>query len=327
MSYWQGKNVFITGCTGFIGSWLTAALVQKKARVVGLVRDIPPKEVLDTFGWLDKITAVYGSVEDYFLVERILGEYRIDTCFHLSAQSQVGVANENPLPTFRANILGTWNVLEACRRAGSLKRIVVASSDKVYGEQDLLPYVETQSLNGVYPYDASKVCADVLARCYHRMYQLPIAVTRLANVYAGGDFNFKRIVPDTIRSLIFNKSPVIRSDGTYLRDYMYVTDAVRAYLMLAEALDSPRCHGEVFNFGPSRPIRVKELVERIIKISGKRSLKPKILDIVTGEIKAQHVSSKKAKEMLGWTSQVELSHGLSLTYRWYKDFFKKTGRR
>jgi CDP-glucose 4,6-dehydratase len=219
--------------------------------------------------------------------------------------------------------MGTWNILEACRKLGSVKRIIAASSDKAYGEQEKLPYLETHTLNGLYPYDASKVCADVLARCYYKMYKLPIGITRLANVYGGGDFNFNRIIPDTIRSLIFNRPPLIRSDGTYLRDYLYIKDAVKAYLVLAEALDLAKYHGEVFNFGSCQPVKVLDLVKLIIRISGKTKLKPKILKIASGEIKAQYLSIEKAKAMLGWRPQFILSAGIKETYRWYQDFFKK----
>lgn len=323
MTYWKGKNVFVTGCTGFIGSRLASALVEAGANVVGLERDIPAKAVTDSIGFFDKINIIYGSVEDYCLIERVFNEYSIDTCFHLAAQSQVGVANRSPISTFKTNIIGTCNILEACRVLGSIKRIIIASSDKAYGEHKHLPYLETYSLDGLYPYDASKVCADVLSRCYFKMYKIPVGITRLANVYGGGDFNFNRIVPDTIRSLLHNRPPIIRSDGTYIRDYLYVKDAVRAYMVFAQKLDNAKYQGEVFNFGSSNPVKVIDLVKLIIKISGKTSLKPKILNFAKGEIRAQYLSGEKAKAMLNWQPEYNLGEGLRETFKWYKEFFKK----
>ena len=274
-------------------------------------------------GDINKITVVYGSVENYYLVERILNEYSVDTCFHLAAQSIVLTANRSPLSTFKTNIMGTWNVLEASRRLGSVKRVVIASSDKAYGEQNSLPYTEEMKLLGRNPYDASKACADILAQSYYQSFSLPVVISRCGNIYGPGDINFSRIVPDTMRSLIFDRNPIVRSDGSYLRDYIYIKDAVRGYILLAENLDNSDIWGEAFNFGSEKPIKVIDLVNLIIEISGKTQLTPKILGTAKGEIKAQYLASQKSKKMLGWRNEYSLIEGLKETYSWYKKFLLK----
>lgn len=322
--FWKGRNVFITGATGFIGSWLTGTLVEKGAHVVILVRDEHPKEksphLEESYSKLSGI--VWGDITNYGVIERIFNEYEIDTCFHLAAQAIVGVANRAPLSTFESNIKGTWNILEVARNSQMLKRLVIASSDKAYGEHEGLPYTEEYHLNAIHPYDTSKACADMLAHTYFHTYGLSVAITRCANTYGGGDLNFSRIIPDTIRSVLQGKNPVIRSDGTPVRDYLYVLDAVNAYLTLAEKMDSEEVRGQVFNFGTESPVTVLDLVNTIIRISGRTSLKPVVAGKgkTRGEIQKQYLSIEKAKRMLGWTPKYSLEKGLEETIKWYENF-------
>jgi CDP-glucose 4,6-dehydratase len=322
---WAARNVLVTGCTGFIASWLTIDLVNRGANVVGIARDKVHNSYLLSSGYLDKITMVYGSVTDYSLVERLLDEYEIDTCFHLAAQAIVGEAHRSPLSTFECNVRGTWTVLEAARNSRMIRRVVVASSDKAYGEKNKLPCEETDSLDAIHPYDVSKSMADLLARTYFLSYGLPVAVTRCANVYGGGDFNYNRIIPGTIRSIMLDEPPIIRSDGTAIRDYMYTADAVNAYLTLANALDRSEIHGQAFNFGTNTPMTALDLVKKIIQLSEKNHLEPKILGKgkLPGEIHAQYLSSLKAKRLLDWSPQYSLERGLSETINWYRAVFNR----
>lgn len=320
--FWRNRNVFITGCTGLLGSHLTQMLVDQRANVVGLVRDIVPKSNLIQTGVYDQINIVRGCVEDFFTVERALNEYEIDTVFHLAAQTIVGIANRNSLSTFESNIKGTWCVLEACRRVPIVERIVVASSDKAYGEQEELPYTETAPLKGSHPYDVSKSCADLIAYTFYKTYKLPVCITRCGNFYGPGDLNFNRIVPGTIRSVLNNEPPVIRSDGTFIRDYFYVKDAALAYIHLAEKMDDAKIHGEVFNFSNELQISVLELTEKILKLMGRTNLKPVILNQAEHEIKHQYLSAKKAREMLGWQPKYDLDEALRETVEWYTRFLQ-----
>lgn len=317
--FWKNRNVFVTGCTGLLGSWLTKTLVERGANVTGLVRDLVPKSNLNWSGFNDKINIVRGEIEDYFLLERTINEYEVDTVFHLAAQTIVTIANRNPLSTFESNIKGTWNILEACRRSPLVKRIVVASSDKAYGDQEKLPYDEDTSLEGRHPYDVSKSCSDLLCRAYFETYKLPVCVTRCGNFYGGGDLNFNRIVPGTIRSILNNGRPIVRSDGTLIRDYFYIEDAVEAYLLLAEKMEGLNIQGEAFNFSNEIQITVSELVNKVIKLMGS-DLRPKILNKATNEIKHQYLSAKKAREMLGWKPKYTLEEGLARTIGWYRKF-------
>ncbi|NEO27716.1 MAG: NAD-dependent epimerase/dehydratase family protein, partial [Kamptonema sp. SIO4C4] len=282
-SFWQDRSVFITGCTGLLGSWMTQELVNRGARVIGLVRDWVPQSRLFSEGLANKITTVYGNLEDLPTLERAINEYEVDTVFHLAAQTIVGVANREPLGTFEANIKGTWNLLEACRRVGGVSRILIASSDKAYGDQEILPYDETTPLQGEHPYDVSKSCADLISHTYYVSYNLPVCITRCGNFYGGGDLNFNRLVPDTIRSTLRDKPVVIRSDGTYIRDYFYVKDGVLAYLHLAEQMDRPEVLGEGFNFSNELQISVLELVQKILVLMGKTYLEPVILNQAQNE--------------------------------------------
>lgn len=319
-SFWRDRSVLVTGCTGLLGSWLTVTLVDAGAAVVGLIRDDVPHSHLRRSGYESRIAVVRGDVTDYGLVERALNEYEVETVFHLAAQTIVPIANRAPLSTFETNIKGTWTVLEAARRTPTVGRIVVASSDKAYGVHDSLPYTEDAPLLGCYPYDVSKACADLITRAYAVTYGLPVAVTRCANLYGGGDLNWSRIFPGTIRSALRGERPVIRSDGTMLRDYLYVRDAVSAYLLLAEQLDRPEIRGQAFNFGTDAPRSVLEIVETIITVVGQPGLEPLILGEAAGEIKAQYLGSEKARRLLGWTPTYSLEEGLQETVAWYRAF-------
>jgi CDP-glucose 4,6-dehydratase len=322
LKFWQDRNIFITGCTGFLGSWLTEALIQAESNVTGLIRDHVHRSPLMENRIIDKINVVWGKVEDYQVLERALNEYEIETVFHLAAQTIVRIANRNALSTFETNIRGTWNLLEACRRVNTVKQVVVASSDKAYGEQENLPYDETFPLRGSHPYDVSKSCADLLTHAYFKTYGLPACITRCGNFYGGGDLNFNRIVPGTIRSILRNKVPVIRSDGTYTRDYIYIEDAAFANILLAEKMARNKSlHGEAFNFSCENPLSALELVNKILDLMGKRDLKPKILNEAMNEIPHQYLSAKKAKELLNWKPSFTLEEGLRKTIDWYKKFF------
>ena len=319
--FWRDRNVFITGCTGLLGSWLTKSLYESGANVIGLIRDLVPRSNLNWSGFNNKITMVRGEVEDYCLLERTLNEYEIDAVFHLAAQTIVTIANRNPLSTFKTNIEGTWNILEACRRSPLVKRVVVASSDKAYGDQEKLPYDEKTPLDGRHPYDVSKSCADLICRSYFETYELPVCVTRCGNFYGGGDLNFNRIVPGTIRSLVNNKRPVIRSDGTFLRDYFYIEDGAKSYMLLAEKMEENKIHGEAFNFSTENPQSVLKIVEKIIQAMGS-DLEPEILNQATNEIKDQYLSAEKARVMLNWKPTFALEEGLKRTVEWYKTFLE-----
>ena len=320
-SFWKNRNVFVTGCTGLLGSELTLQLLAQGAHVIGLIRDQIPLSRLYTDNLLSKITVVHGCVEDLPTLERTIAEYEIDTVFHLAAQTIVGVACENPVGTFAANIQGTWNILEACRKVGHVSRIVIASSDKAYGEHTTLPYSETAPLHGEHPYDVSKSCADLISTAYHVTYDMPICITRCGNLFGPGDLNFNRIVPDTIRSALNDKSISIRSDGSYIRDYFYVKDGALAYMHLAERMDNPKVIGEAFNFSNEIQIPVFALVKKILALMGKDHLEPVILNQAHNEIKHQYLSAEKARNLLAWKPQYTLENGLLETIDWYKHYF------
>jgi CDP-glucose 4,6-dehydratase len=321
-SFWRDRSVFITGGTGLLGGWLVPKLLDQGAAVTCLVRDWVPASKLVQTRLIDRVNVVRGDVRDQVLLERILGEYEIDTVFHVAAQTIVGIANRNPVSTFETNIQGTWALLEACRRSPAVKQVVVASSDKAYGEHESLPYDESMPLEGRHPYDVSKSCADLIARTYAQTYKLPVIVTRCGNFYGGGDLNWNRIVPGTIRSVVRGERPVIRSDGKYIRDYLYVEDGAAAYMLAAERLaSSPELGGEAFNFSNETQITTLQLVERVLSIMGS-SLTPEIHDEVTGEIYRQYLSAAKARKALGWSPLFDLNRGLALTVDWYQEFFR-----
>jgi len=318
-SSWRGRSVFVTGATGFLGSWLTKALLERQANVVVLVRDRLPHSLYQHLALQTYVTEITGELENRDLLERIFNEYEIDTCFHLGAQTLVTTATRNPLSTFQSNLQGTWNVLEAARRSPLIKAIVVASTDKAYGDAARLPYRETTPLAGQYPYDVSKVCVDLLSQSYFHTYKLPISIARCGNLYGGGDGNYDRLIPGTIRSLLRGERPLIRSNGLLRRDYLYIDDAVNAYLMLAQVTRLKRFHGEAFNFASGRSATVLEVVDKLRELSGRSTLKPRILNQARLEIREQRLSSDKAKQKLTWNPQVSLNDGLAQTWRWYQE--------
>lgn len=319
--FWQDRPTFVTGATGLLGGWLVRRLLDAGADVVCLVRDWVPQSELVRSGVIEHTRVVRGDVSDQLLLERVLGEYEIDTVFHLAAQTIVTVANRNPVSTFETNIRGTWSLLEACRRSLSVKQIVFASSDKAYGPHKELPYDESVPLRGHHPYDVSKSCADLIAYAYAVTYRLPVAITRCGNLYGGGDLNWNRIIPGTIRSILRGQAPVIRSNGEYIRDYFYVEDGAAAYMLLAEGLSAqPDLRGEAFNFSNELQVTVLELVRKILT-SVDSDLMPDIRDDVTHEITHQYLSAAKARRVLGWRPLFTLDEGLHRTIEWYQSFF------
>jgi len=320
--FWRGRRVFVTGGTGLVGSWLVRELLNREAAVTALVRDWDPQSELIRGGIVARTSVVNGAVEDFGAIERALVEHEIDTVFHLAAQTIVGAARRSPLATFETNIRGTYNLLEACRRQwDQVDRVIVASSDKAYGESGALPYTESMPPQGRFPYDVSKSCADLIARSYHETYGLPVAVARCGNIYGGGDLNWSRVVPGTIRSLHFGQRPVVRSDGRYTRDYVYVEDIVAGYLRLAEMLDSADVRGEAFNFAPSEPRTVCDVVGALQRLMRREDLAPDIRNAAQGEIRHQYLSAKKARVTLDWQPRYSLDEGLDRSVAWYREFF------
>lgn len=320
-AFWRDRPVLVTGATGLLGSWLVKALLTEEAQPVCLMRDWVPQSELVRSGSLDQVHVVRGDVCDQALLERVLGEYEVATVFHLAAQTIVTIAKRNPVSTFQTNILGTTAVLEACRRSPAVRQVIVASSDKAYGEAESLPYGETTALQGIYPYDVSKSCADLIARSYALTFGLPVAITRCGNFYGGGDLNWNRIIPGTIRSILRGEQPVIRSDGEYLRDYFYIEDGASAYMQLAEQLaETPALCGEAFNFSNEEPETVIGIVHRLLEIM-QSDLDPVILNETTHEIRRQYLSAQKAHSLLGWQPHFTLETGLRKTVAWYQEFF------
>jgi CDP-glucose 4,6-dehydratase len=320
-SFWRDRPVFVTGATGLVGGWVVRQLLASGADVVCLVRDWVPRSGLVSDRSIEHVNVVRGDVRDQETIERALGEYEIATVIHLAAQTIVGAANRNPVSTLDTNIRGTWALLEACRRSPAVQQIVIASSDKAYGEQEVLPYTEDAPLAGRHPYDASKSCADLLAQMYARSYRLPVCVTRFGNFFGGGDLNWNRLVPGTIRSVIRGERPVVRSDGHFTRDYLYVEDGARAYLLLAEQLAAqPALAGEVFNFSYEHRMTVLELVDRIRDVMGS-DLEPDIRNEASHEIRDQYLDASKAKTMLSWSPAFTFEAGLRETVTWYRGYF------
>jgi CDP-glucose 4,6-dehydratase len=324
-SFWRDRPVFVTGATGLVGAWVVRQLLAAGADVVTLVRDRVPRSEFVASGLIEHVTVVRGDVRDQQTMERALGEYEIATVIHLAAQTTVGVANRNPVSTLDANIRGTWVLLEACRRSPTVQQIVIASSDKAYGDQEVLPYTEDAPVSGRHPYDVSKSCADLLAQMYAKSYHLPVCVTRCGNFYGGGDLNWNRIVPGTIRSVMRGVRPVIRSDGHFTRDYLYVEDGARAYLQLAAQLAArPALAGEVFNFSCEQPITVLELVARILQAMGS-NLEPDVRNEASNEIRNQYLDASKARTMLGWSPAFTFESSLRTTIDWYTRYFAALG--
>ena len=316
-AFWSQRPTFVTGATGLVGGWLVERLLDAKADVTCLVRDWVPESMLLSDEVQRRIKIVRGDVCDQALLERALGEYETDTVLHLAAQTIVGIANRNPVSTLETNIAGTWALLEACRRSPRVRQIVLASSDKAYGDQDRLPYDESTPLQGRHPYDVSKSCSDLIAQMYASTYDLPVSITRCGNFFGGGDLNWNRVVPGTIRSVLQGARPVIRSDGHYVRDYFYVEDGAEAYMLLAEKMAEGDLAGAAFNFSNEAQVSVLELVRKILALMDS-DLEPEIRNEATGEIRRQFLSAAHARETLGWAPRFTLDEGLRRTIAWYR---------
>ena len=320
-AFWLDRPTFVTGGTGLVGSWLVKRLILTGADVVCLVRDWVPQSELVRAGMIEKVKVVRGDIRDREMLERTLGEYEIDTVIHLAAQTIVTIANRNPISTFETNIAGTWNLLEAARRSPKVKQLVMASSDKAYGDQEVLPYDENTPLQGQHPYDVSKSAADLIASTYAKSYDLPVAITRCGNFYGGGDLNWNRIIPGTIRSILRGQRPIVRSDGQYIRDYFYVEDGAAAYMLLAEKLAAnPNLKGESFNFSNEIQVTVLEIVSKILRLMNS-DLEPQVLNEASNEMRHQYLSAEKARRILNWHPLFNLDQALSSTIDWYKEFF------
>lgn len=317
---WTNRPVFVTGASGFVGANLTQRLVSSGARVVCLERDAVNPNSLDLLRLRDKVSIIRGSVEDLALMTRVLNEFEIDAVFHLAAQALVGSANRSPVSTFESNIRGTYHLLEACRLSPNVKRVVVASSDKAYGSHTALPYSEDLALDGIFPYDVSKSCTDLISRSFALTFHMPVAITRSANIYGPADVNLSRIIPGTIISVLKGERPIIRSDGTPVRDFIFTDDIVDGYLLLAEHIDEVQ--GEAFNFGSNAPVNMLDLVNMIIDEMGRTdTLTPQVMlnKKIDREIDAQYLSSQKVNERFGWQPKYILKDGLALTVRWYRE--------
>lgn len=322
--FWLDRPTLVTGATGLVGSWTVRRLLERGADIVCLVRDHVPHSEFHRAGLAARVNGIEGDVRDQALLERILGEYEVDTVLHLAAQTIVGVANRNPVSTFESNIAGTWSLLEACRRSPTVRQVVLASSDKAYGDQEVQPYDESMPLQGRHPYDVSKSCGDLIAQTYAATYDLPVAITRCGNFYGGGDLNWNRIVPGTIRSVLRGKPPVIRSDGSLVRDYFYVEDGAAAYTTLAEALATRGdLAGQAFNFSNEAEQTVLDVAQRVLRLM-ESDLEPDIRNEASHEILVQRLDATKARSELGWTPRFDMDEGLRRTIDWYREFFAAT---
>ena len=322
--FWKNKSVLVTGATGLVGAQLVKQLVHPGASVCCLIRDMNPQSELFRSGVISRVAVVNGDLADYATVLRSIDEYEVDTVFHLGAQTIVGSAYKNPLETFESNIRGTYNLLEACRvRESLVRRVVVASSDKAYGAVESLPYREEMPVSGKFPYDVSKSCTDLLSASYAATWNLPVVSCRCGNIFGGGDLNWSRLIPGTIRALLSGETPIIRSDGHYVRDYIYVDDAVAGYLLMAEQLESRSLSGEVFNFAPERPRTVLEVVDDLLKLTGHTHIQPQVLNRISAEIREQYLSSEKAKRILNWEPLVPWETALVKTIAWYRTYLDR----
>lgn len=322
--FWRSRSTLVTGATGLMGGWLTQRLADEGADIVALVRDSAPRSLAAQNGLLSRVSVVHGQLEDFALLRRTMAEYSVDTVFHLAAQPLVGVAKADPLGTLEANVRGSWNVLEAARLAG-VRQVVVASSDKAYGESEHLPYTEAHPLQGRYPYDVSKSCTDLIAQMYATSFQTPVVIVRCANLFGAGDLNFSRVIPGAILSTLRAQRFTIRSDGKFVRDFLYLKDAADGYLRVAEALASDRSLiGEAFNFGLGVRATVLEIVREVLRIMDRSDLEPEILNQASSEIREQYMSSEKARQLLGWVPKFSLSQGLQETVLWYQNHYSLT---
>lgn len=323
--FWRDRRVFVTGATGMVGCWLVKDLIARGARVVALIRDPDPQSEFYRSGDFRRTSLIQGQLEDFACLERAVNEHEIDTVFHLAAQPIVSVAHRWPLPTFEANIRGTYNLLEVCRIHSQLvKRVVIASSDKAYGEHATLPYREEMALQGKHPYEVSKSCADLLTQTYHHTYGLPAVILRCGNIYGGGDLNWSRIIPYTIRCFLRGERPVIRSDGKFVRDYVYVKDVSRCYLRAAECLPATEVAGQAFNFSLEAPATVLDIVGVLQKLMQCPHLQPEVLNHAPGEIREQYLNTDKADRILKWRAEYPLERGLVETIDWYRKFLAAT---
>ena len=319
-NYWQDRPVVLTGGTGLVGSWLLKTLLEAGASVTCLVRDWVPQSEAVRGGALEKASVVRGDICWRDTVERLIVESEAATVFHLAAQTIVPIANRNPVSTFDTNVRGTWNVLESCRRTTTVQQIIIASSDKAYGQQSTLPYTEATPLAGDHPYDVSKSVADLISLAYAKSYGLPIGITRCGNFFGGGDLNFNRLIPGTIRSILRGQRPIIRSNGKFIRDYFYVEDGAAAYMLLAEKLaEKPALRGSAFNFSNERPVSVLDVVQHILK-QMKSKLEPEVLNEASNEIIDQHLSAERARKELAWSPKFDFDQGLTKTNDCYKEF-------
>jgi CDP-glucose 4,6-dehydratase len=319
--FWKGRPVFVTGATGLMGGWLVKHLLSEGADVVALIRDSVPRTMFTTDGLASRVTSVQGCLEDLSLLRRTLSEYSIRTVFHLAAQPLVGVAKANPVGTLQANVMGTWNVLEAARLAG-VAETVIASSDKAYGISANLPYLETHPLKGTFPYDVSKSCADLISTMYAETYGLPVAVMRCANLFGGGDLNFSRTIPGVIQSTLQGQQFRIRSDGTCIRDFLYVKDAARAYMTVAEGLARhPELSGEAFNFSMAVKLTVLDTVAYVLRLMQREDLEPIVENQARAEIQEQYMTCDKARQAFGWEPEYGMDEALRETIDWYSDYF------
>jgi CDP-glucose 4,6-dehydratase len=325
VGFWTDRRVLVTGATGLLGSWLTEALLERSADVVCLVRDQVPDSRLVVSGCIGRVNVVRGELEDYAAVLRAVNEYEVDSVFHLGAQTIVGTAARSALSTFESNVRGTWNLLEACRQCSTVERVLVASSDKAYGEHETLPYTEETALAGRFPYDVSKSCTDLIALSYHHTYGTPVVVTRCGNLYGGGDLNWNRLVPGVVRWALRGETPIIRSDGQYVRDWFYVRDAVGAYLALAERLPERSLCGEAFNFGTETPTSVIDMTRRVLAAAGRSDLQPRILGEASREIRRQYLDCAKARRRLGWKPAWDVDAALRETVEWYRTWLAGRG--